>query len=315
MPSEVASGSMIVGRRSGPAGAVRRAARRAVRVVLVAVAAAACGPGARAVGADGRPEPGTAGAAALPAGAPEARARLAASPRHGEWALVPAGGGDSVRAWVVYPERADRAPVVLVVHEIFGLTNWIRAVADQLAADGFIAIAPDLLTGRGVPQGGEGEPEAEAARAAIRDVPPDEVHRRLRALAAYGMALPAAQPRYGVLGFCWGGTVAFEHAVRVPELGTAVVFYGSSPATASLAAVRAPVLGLYGGDDARVNATIPPAEAALRAAGRTFEAHVFPGAGHGFLRAQDGRDANLRATEAAWPLAVRWLRRQLEPGG
>ena len=264
----------------------------------------------------------TAGAAAaqtsqqssLPAGAADAQARLAASPRHGEWVMVSAGGGDSVRAWVVYPERRGRAPVVLVVHEIFGLSTWIRAVADQLAADGFIAIAPDLLTGKNVPQRA-GQPDPDSARAAIRTLVQEDVQRRLDAVARYGMALPAALPRYGIVGFCWGGTVSFNHAVHSPSLGASVVYYGTSPPTERLASVRAPVLGLYGENDARVNTTIPPADSALEAQGKTFEHRIFPGAGHGFLRAQDGPQnapgANLAATKEAWPMTVAWFRRHL----
>ncbi|HEX6939017.1 MAG TPA: dienelactone hydrolase family protein [Longimicrobiales bacterium] len=249
----------------------------------------------------------------LPAGAADARERLAASPRHGEWVMVRTGPADSVRAWVVYPERSDRAPVVLVVHEIFGLSNWVRAVADQLAAEGFIAIAPDLLTMKDVPMTPEGEPERDAAVREIRSLDPDDVHRQLLAVAQYGMRLPAARPTYGIVGYCWGGSVSFAHATRSPDLGAAVVYYGTAPDSAALARIRAPVLGLYGGDDARVNATVAPADSVMKALGKTYEHHIFPGAGHGFLRAQDGRDgANLAATRAAWPLTIDWFRRHLE---
>lgn len=250
----------------------------------------------------------------LPAGAADAQARLTASPRHGEWVMVPAGDGDSVRAWVVYPESRSKAPVVLVVHEIFGLSTWIRSVADQLAADGFIAIAPDLLTGKNIPQRG-GEPDPDSARAAIRTVTEQDVQRRLDAVARYGMALPAAVPRYGIVGFCWGGGVSFAHAVHSPSLGASVVYYGTSPSTDRLASVRAPVLGLYGENDARVNTTIPPADSALRAQGKTYAHQIFPGAGHGFLRAQDGPQtapgANLAATKEAWPRTIAWFRKYL----
>ena len=181
----------------------------------------------------------------LPAGAAEADARLAASPRHGEWAMVSAGGGDSVRAWVVYPERSQKAPVVIVVHEIFGVSNWIRAVADQLAADGFIAVAPDFLTGRGVPNGPDGQPVRDSATAAIRGLSPADVQRRIDAVARYATALPAANGRYGIVGFCWGGSVSFAHAVHSPTLGASVVYYGTSPASDALRTVLAPVLGLF----------------------------------------------------------------------
>lgn len=250
-------------------------------------------------------------AAQLPAGADAVNARIAASPRHGEWVMIRTGG-DSIRAWVVYPERSDPAPVVLVVHEIFGLSHWIRGVADQLAAEGFLAIAPDLLTMQNLPTDEGGATDADAARAAIRTLDPADVHRHLSAVAAWGMALPAAADRYGIVGFCWGGSTSFAHAVASASLGAAAVYYGSSPATQDLARIRAPVLGLYGGDDARVNATIPPAQAEMNRLGKPYDPHVFEGAGHGFLRQQDGRDgANLRATEQAWPLTVEFFRQHL----
>ncbi|MFL5538303.1 MAG: dienelactone hydrolase family protein [Longimicrobiaceae bacterium] len=248
----------------------------------------------------------------IPAGATEVQARLAASPRHGEWTMVSAGPGDSVRAWIVYPERRDRAPVVVVVHEIFGLTNWVRGVADQLAAEGFIAIAPDLLSGKNLPAGPDGDPVRDSATAAIRTLDPAAVQRRLDATARYAMALPAALPRYGIVGFCWGGGVSFAHAAHAPGLGASVVYYGVSPSREALANVRAPVLGLYGGNDARVDATIAPADSALRALGKTYEHQIFPGAGHGFLRQQDGQNgANLQAAQAAWPRTVQWFHRYL----
>lgn len=257
------------------------------------------------------PAPVPAAQTTIPTGAAEADARLAASPRHGEWAMVSAGGGDSVRAWVVYPERSEKAPVVIVVHEIFGLTNWVRAVADQLAADGFIAIAPDFLTGMRVPMGANGQPVADSAVAAVRSLNQADVQRRIDAVAQYGMALPAALQRYGIVGFCWGGTVSFNHAVHSQTLGAAVVYYGSSP-TEALRTVRAPVLGLYGENDARVNATIAPADSAMRAMGKVFEHDIFAGAGHGFLRQQDGQNgANLAASRSAWPHTVAWFRRTL----
>lgn len=245
---------------------------------------------------------GSAQAAHLPAGADGATARLEASPRHGDWLTVRMANGDSIRSWIVYPERPDPAPVVMVIHEIYGLTAWVRGVADQLAAEGFIAVAPDLLTMRNVPRSAGGDPERDAAVAAVRSLDTDQVHRRIRAIAEHVMAMPAAADVYGIVGYCWGGSTSFEHAVRYPDLGGAVVYYGSSPEAPALARVRAPVLGLYGGDDARVNATVPRAQEAIPG---LYRAVLFDGAGHGFLRQQDGRDgANLRATERAWPMTL-----------
>lgn len=252
--------------------------------------------------------------AALPAGAQEAKTRLNSSSRHGEWAMIRAAAGDSIRAWVVYPERADKAPVVIVVHEIYGLTPWIRGVADQLAAEGFIAIAPDLLTSLDLPGSPEDGPPPDAASAAIRTLDPQNVQRQLDATAQYGMSLPAATQRYGVIGFCWGGTTSFQHALHAADLDAAVVYYGSTPRNAGFGAIRAPVLGLYGGDDNRVNATIPAADSGMRAASRSFESRIFAGAGHGFLRAQADSargPANLAASRDAWPATIAFLRKHL----
>ena len=255
------------------------------------------------------PSPAVQQSAALPAGANDVAARLLKSPRHAEWAMI-RSGNDSIRAWVVYPERKTKAPVVVVIHEIFGLSAWIRGVADQLAADGFIAIAPDLLTGK-APLEGDSLAQA-TARQLISTLNADDVQRQLAIVGKYGMSLPAAQPRYGVVGFCWGGGTSFQHAVRSPDgLGGAVVYYGTSPQTPDLARVKVPVLGLYGGNDARVDATIPPADSAMKALGKSYSPNIFDGAGHGFLRAQE-QPANLAATERAWPMTVAFFRKNLD---
>jgi carboxymethylenebutenolidase len=247
----------------------------------------------------------------LPPVEPDALSRLVSSPRHGEWVTVQAGG-DSVEAWVVYPERQDRAPVVLVIHEILGLNDWARAVVDQLAAEGFIAVAPDFLSGKGPDGRGTSSLSPDAARQINSSLQPAEVVRRLNAVAAYATKLPAATARFGVVGFCWGGGMSFLYATEQPNLGAAVVYYGVSPATAALARVRAPVLGLYGGDDARVNATIPAAQEELKRLGKRYEVELYDGAGHAFLRQQDAREgANLRAAQKAWPRTVAFLKQAL----
>jgi carboxymethylenebutenolidase len=251
--------------------------------------------------------------AGLPPDAAGAKQRLATSPRHGEWAVIRTGPTDSIKAWVVYPERSTRAPVVLVVHEIFGLTNWVRGVADQLAADGFIAIAPDLMTMNNLPADTSGDPVSAQATATIRTLDVQKYHQQLMTIADWGMKLPAALPRYGIVGYCWGGAASFQHAVMSPRLGAAVVYYGTSPQTADLARINAPVLGLYGGNDARVNATIEPAKAEMTRLGKPYEVHIFDGAGHGFLRQQTGANgANMTATKQAWPLTVQFFRRHLD---
>ena len=250
--------------------------------------------------------------AAIPAGATTVAERLAKSPRHGEYVMIRTGPSDSVRAWVVYPERSSKAPVVVVVHEIFGLSTWIRGVADQLAADGYIAIAPDLLTMK-LQRFAPSDPPRDSATAAIRTLRPEDVQRQIAAAGQYGMTLPAAEKRYGVVGFCWGGSASFQSAVESPTgQGAAVVYYGTSPATPTLANVKVPVLGLYGGEDARVGATVPPADSAMKALGKRFEPHTFAGAGHGFLRQQDGQNgANLAAARQAWPMTIAFFRSTL----
>jgi carboxymethylenebutenolidase len=257
---------------------------------------------------------GAASEASIPAGATSVADRIARSPRHGEYAMIRTGPSDSVRAWVVYPERATSAPVVVVVHEIFGLSTWVRGVADQLAADGFIAIAPDLLTGKVASAPGSDTVAAAAATAAIRTHTTADDQRQIAAVGRYGMSLPAASKRYGVVGFCWGGSASFASAVASPSgQSAAVVYYGSAPTPyATLANVRVPVLGLYGGEDARIGATIPPTDSAMKALGKTYEHHTFPGAGHGFLRQQDGQaGANLAASRQAWPMTIAFFRTNL----
>ena len=251
-------------------------------------------------------------ARAIAPGAAEAAARLQDSPRHAEWAMIAAAPGskDSIAAWVVYPEVKKNAPVVVVIHEIFGLTAWVRGVADQLAADGFIAIAPDLLS---MERGGATTDSLawDAARTMIRNVTPDKMNAMVAAVGRYGMALPAAAKMYGVVGYCWGGTASFNHAVfNAPGMKAAVVYYGSAPAGTEIAKVKVPVLGLYGENDQRVNATIPMADSTMRAIKGTFVSKVYPGAGHGFLRAQD-QPANRAASLEAWPETIGWFKKYL----
>ena len=249
-------------------------------------------------------------APATPPSAATAQARLSESPRHGEWVMIRTGANDSVRAWLVYPERKTKAPVVVVIHEIYGVSNWIRSVADQLAADGYIAIAPDLLTKFNLPNDANGEPVRDSATARIRQITPQQYQPQIRAVAEWGMNLPAAAKKYGVVGYCWGGAAVFAHAVHYPDVNAVVSYYGTTPAPADYAKIKAPVLGLYGENDERVNATIARADSAAKVHGFVYEYRKFTGAGHGFLRAQDG--ANLTATQEAWPMTVAWFRKYLE---
>lgn len=246
----------------------------------------------------------------IPASAGTAAARIAASPRHAEWVAIKVNATDSVMAWVVYPERKDKAPVVIALHENTGINTWTRTVADQLAADGFIGIAPDLTT---MFRTGDlkADPAPDQGRAAIGQVTPEIGTRILNAVAKYGMSLPAAIPKYGIVGFCWGGGRSFLHATTAPGLGASVVYYGSPPTADQMAAIEAPVLGLYGGNDARINATIPATDSTMKTLGKSYEHHVFEGAGHGFLRGQDGNAPNAAAAAAAWPKTIAFFRAKL----
>jgi carboxymethylenebutenolidase len=192
--------------------------------------------------------------------------------------------GRVVQAFVVYPESKQKAPVVIVIHEIFGLSDWARTVADQLAANGYIAVAPDFLSGMG-PNGGKSSdfPSVDAAREANSKLDPDQVTADLNAVADYARKLPAASGKLAVGGFCWGGGQSFRFATSRKDLGAAFVFYGGPPKEVS--GITAPVYGFYAGDDARINASIPGATEAMKHAGKKYEPVTYEGAGHGFMRA------------------------------
>ena len=250
----------------------------------------------------------------IPPGEPGAKAAIEKSPRHGEWVDVEVPGRSApVRAYVVYPEVKDKAPVVIVIHEIFGLTDWVRSVADQLAADGFIAVAPDLLSGMGEGgKGTEGFTSRDDVTKAVRGLTPEQVKKDLDAVRAYGAKLPASNGKTATIGFCWGGSTSFRYSTETPELAAAVVYYGGAPEKPeAFEKMTAPVLGLYGSDDARVNKTIEPADQAIKKLGKSYTYHVYDGAGHGFLRQQDGKDgANLKASQQAWPATIEFLTKQ-----
>ncbi len=254
-----------------------------------------------------------------------AEAVLKDSPRHGEWVDVamPGAPGDdagaATKTFIVYPERQDKAPIVIVIHEIFGMTDWVRATADQLAAAGFIAVAPDLLSGKGPGGGATDSMKAEDVRSTIRTLTPEEVVSRLNAVREYALKLPAAAPKSACMGFCWGGSQSFRYAAAQPGLGGAVVFYGTGPMKDQqpdkdiLSKIQCPVLGLYGGNDARVTSTVQATDEAMRELKKSFEHHVYEGAGHGFVRQQSGAGtANADAARQAWALTVEFLRKHLE---
>ena len=232
---------------------------------------------------------------------PWARERITKSPRHSEWVTVKHEGRD-VQTLVVYPESKDKRPVVLVIHEIFGLSDWAQELADEVAAAGYIAVAPDLLSGM-APNGGRTKDFPEGVTEAVSKLNPDQVTADLNAAADYALKLPAANGKLYVAGFCWGGGQSFRFATSRGDLSAAFVFYGPPPAKEAMAHIKAPVYGFYAGNDARIGATIPDTISAMRAAGKTYEPVTYDGAGHGFMRAgeaPDASDANKKARDQAW---------------
>jgi carboxymethylenebutenolidase len=239
-----------------------------------------------------------------------AKTRLEASPRHREY--VPLKHGDrTVQALVVYPEVKGKATVVVLIHEIFGLSDWAKEMADELAGQGFIVIAPDLLTGLGPNGGGSSEfASQDATVKAVSGLDPDAVLADLDAAADYGRKLPAANGKIAVAGFCWGGSKSFAFAAHRKDLSAAFVFYGTGPADVST--VTAPVYGFYAGNDARVGATISPTTDAMKAAGKFYEPVTYDGAGHGFMRAGEDPTNTVPGNKTAREQAFARLVKQLK---
>ncbi|HVX39042.1 MAG TPA: dienelactone hydrolase family protein [Gemmatimonadaceae bacterium] len=266
----------------------------------------------------------------LPPSAAHSAARLAASPRHGEWVTVPwePGSKDSLMAWIVYPSTSNaHTPVVVVVHEIFGLSTWVRSVADQLAAQGFIAIAPDLLSRVRGGASTDSLPYSDATRL-IRDVNAAEKNRGITAVARYAMSQPSAAQKYAVIGFCWGGSTTWGYVINggLPGFAGGVAFYGlpymngAVPSADSLAKIHTPIMLLSGAKDARIGAAMPAVDSAMKSLGKWYFGRNYPGAIHGFARAQDDpkpqRDeaeeqANLAAIKDAWPRTIAFLKQNL----
>jgi carboxymethylenebutenolidase len=270
------------------------------------------------------------GVAGLPPSGAQAMTRLSASPRHGEWVKVPweSGSKDSLMAWIVYPSTTNaKSPVVVVIHENTGLITWVRSVADQAAAEGFIAIAPDLLSrARGGPS--TQELARDSVQKIISGVNSVERNRGITAVARYAMSQPSAAQRYAVIGYCWGGSTTWMHAVNggVPGFSGGVAFYGLPPMNGavphadSLAKIKVPVMLLNGSKDARIGTAMPAVDSAMKALQKSYAGKNYEGAVHGFLRAQDDpkaqRDeaeeqANLAAAKDAWPRTVDFLKKNL----
>jgi len=268
------------------------------------------------------------GIAGIPASNAAAAERLKTSPRKGAFAKVAyqPGSKDSLIVWVSYPQKQGKAPVVVVIHDNQGLSTWVRGVADQLAADGFVAVAPDLISKA---RGGASEVElsGDSVRKIIGAVNFTERNQGIAAAANYAMSLPVAERRYGIVGYCWGGTTSFNHAINNGDgLSAAVAFYGlpymigAVPNGDSLARIRVPVMLLNGSRDARIGAALPAVDSAMKALGKTFSFKNYEGATHGFLRSQDdpatgpnadAGPANISASKDAWPQTVAFLRKNL----
>src|SRR5262245_17218400 len=233
-----------------------------------------------------------------------AQAQLNKSPRHHEWIDLQ-HDDRTVKTFIAFPEVKEKAPVVIVIHEIFGLTDWAKNLADELAAAGYIAIAPDLLTEPG--KDTQSYTDKEAATKAVSSLQRPQIFADLDAAADYVAKLPASDGNLAVTGFCWGGGQAFAYANHNPKLKASYVFYGTGPTTKEEAAnIQCPVYGFHGENDARVNATIPQTKEIMQSLGKSYEPVIYSGAGHGFMRggqAPDARPADAKARDDAW---ARW---------
>jgi carboxymethylenebutenolidase len=246
----------------------------------------------------------------LPASYYTAGATLARSTLKKEWVDIPVDDL-KLRTWVVYPEGTGKTGVVIVMQHGLGLDDWMRSVADQIAADGFIAVAPDVWSGTG-PNGGNRDSfqfDDEAMRAAAR-ITLDETQRRYKAAREWALTLPRANGKMGSIGFCAGGSNSFRFAAEVPDLNAAVVFYGGGPSENLLNKINAPVLGFYGENDARVTATVPMTTESMKRLGKLYEAHVYPKVTHSFVYFQD-LSVNRDAVADAWPRTVAFFNKHL----
>lgn len=252
---------------------------------------------------------GVAALAASAAAQQEVLDRLEKSPRHHEWADIEAPGDRKVRTWVVYPEVDHPATVVIVIHENRGLTDWVRGVADQVAEAGYIALAPDLLSGTA--PGGGNTPEygsEDAARSGIGKLPQKQVTADLDAVYEFAKKMEAGNKVVAVAGFCWGGGQTFAYATHNPNIAAACVFYGSAPREESeYKSIQAPVYGFYGGNDFRISGEVPKVEKTMKQLGKKYEPVVYKGAGHGFMRqgemTDDASNADRKSRDEAW---ARW---------
>ncbi|WP_414663948.1 dienelactone hydrolase family protein [Horticoccus sp. 23ND18S-11] len=232
-----------------------------------------------------------------------AKARLDKSPRHLEWVTLKVGDRD-VKCFVGYPEVKTKATAIVLIHEIFGLSDWMRGMVDQFAEAGYIAIAPDFLSGAGPNGGGTDSFGAnDNVRGKIQGLADSQVMGDVKAAAEYVAKLPAANGKVVVGGFCWGGAKTFNYAVTGADFKAGLVFYGSAPKPEQMAAIKAPIYGFYGGNDARITAAVPEVTTQMKAAGKTFDQVTYEGAGHGFMRAGEdpaATEPNKQARLEGW---------------
>ena len=246
--------------------------------------------------------------------AQSAQEQLEKSPRHGEWVKISSDNGRVVNAFIVFPEIKEKAVSVIVIHEIFGLTDWIRLVGDKLAAEGFVAICPDLLSGMGLNGGGsESFGSGDDVRRAIRELNSDQITADLKAVMKYVHDLPSTTEVVAVSGFCWGGGQSFRFATSEDSLAGAFVFYGRPPKTEDIGKITCPVYGFYGENDNRINATISATRDAAKASGITYEPEIYSGVGHGFLRRgmdDSASEVEKTAVQQAWARFVNLLKKR-----
>jgi carboxymethylenebutenolidase len=229
---------------------------------------------------------------------------------HGEWVyLKKRGQTDSVRAYIAYPERKDRAPGVVVIHEVFGLTDWEPTVVDRLAKNGYVAIVPDLLSTKY----GRSPADPDSGRKLVAQLEPSRITADLDAAVEYLNAQSAVQSGIiGIMGFCWGGGQTFRYTTNNPKLKAAVICYGPPPAHDALARIETPLLGVYGENDARIDASLPDVAARLKGMGKSFTYQIYPGTGHGFLKpGREGSDGP--QVEKAWTNILNFFKKELQP--
>jgi carboxymethylenebutenolidase len=245
--------------------------------------------------------------------------RLQTSPRHHEFVDIESAGGRKVKTWVVYPQVDHPATVVLMIHENRGLTDWVRSAADEMAEAGYVAVAPDLLSGSGPGGGGTAEIGSEdKAIKAIYGLKQEQVTADLDAVFKYAKEMPAGNKVVAVGGFCWGGGQTFAYATHNPDVAAAFVFYGTAPKDeADYKKNMAPVYGFYGGSDFRITGEVPKVEKLMKSLDKKYEPVIYKGAQHAFMRqgelTKDPKDANRKARDEAW---ARWtkLLGELKPG-